>query len=135
MSTVFQENLDISMKFCFAIFFSHGSHRSYPSRRRACFCRRIILKNLKIFFFLLKTFISYLLFWSTKGIKEIIVPTKLEVVWVKVFPKIKNQVNTFIFCSIYSKPNSKTKTLLNDHVVTNYHLLKIKHEAIQFFLL
>ena len=25
------------MKFCFAIFFSHGSHCSYPSRRRACF--------------------------------------------------------------------------------------------------
>ena len=27
---------NILMKFCFAIFFSHGSHRSYPSRRRAC---------------------------------------------------------------------------------------------------
>ena len=25
------------MKFCFAILFLHGSHRSYPSRRRACF--------------------------------------------------------------------------------------------------
>ena len=37
ISTVFQENLNVSMKFCFAIFFSHGSHRSYPSRRRACF--------------------------------------------------------------------------------------------------
>ena len=36
VSSVFQENLNISIKFCFAIFFSHGSHRSYPSRRRAC---------------------------------------------------------------------------------------------------
>ena len=25
-----------SMKFCFAILLLHGSHRSYPSRRRAC---------------------------------------------------------------------------------------------------
>ena len=73
--------------------------------------------------------------FSSCIIKEIIVPAKLEVVWVKVFPKIKNQVNTFIFCSIYSKPNSKTKTLLNDHIATNYHLLKMKHEAIKFFLL
>ena len=43
--SVFQENFNkkfqgrfknVSMKFCFAILFSHGSHRSYPSRRRAC---------------------------------------------------------------------------------------------------
>ena len=26
-----------TIKFCFAILFLHGSHRSYPSRRRACF--------------------------------------------------------------------------------------------------
>ena len=45
VSRIFHENFnekflgcikDVSMKFCFAIFFSHGSHRSYPSRRRAC---------------------------------------------------------------------------------------------------
>ena len=28
---------ECSMKFCFAILILHGSHRSYPSRRRACF--------------------------------------------------------------------------------------------------
>ena len=27
---------ECSMKFCFAILILHGSHRSYPSRRRAC---------------------------------------------------------------------------------------------------
>ena len=27
---------NVSMKFCFAIMFSHVSHRSYPSRRGAC---------------------------------------------------------------------------------------------------
>ena len=28
---------NVLMKFCFAILLLHGSHRSYPSRRRACF--------------------------------------------------------------------------------------------------
>ena len=42
VSRVFEESLkgcfkSVSMKFCFAILFLHGSHRSYPSRRRACF--------------------------------------------------------------------------------------------------
>ena len=45
-SSVFQENFtkkfqrcfkNVSMKFCFAILFLHRSHRSYLSRRRACF--------------------------------------------------------------------------------------------------
>ena len=34
VSRVFQ---NVSIKFCFAILFLHESHRSYPSRRRACF--------------------------------------------------------------------------------------------------
>ena len=39
---VFQENFKqnvkvVSRMFWFAILFLHGSHRSYPSRRRACF--------------------------------------------------------------------------------------------------
>ena len=38
--TVFQEIFNISMKFCFAIFFSHESYRSYPSRKRACLLLR-----------------------------------------------------------------------------------------------
>ena len=32
---------NVSMKFCFVIFLLHGSHRSYPSRGRAC----LILSN------------------------------------------------------------------------------------------
>ena len=45
-SSVFQENLKkktssvfqrVLTKFCFAILILHGSHRSYSSRRRACF--------------------------------------------------------------------------------------------------
>ena len=34
VSRVFQ---NVSIKFCFAILFLHESHRSYPSKRRACF--------------------------------------------------------------------------------------------------
>ena len=48
VSSVFQENCkfqgcfkNVSMKFCLTNLMLHGSHRSYPSRRRACFivCR------------------------------------------------------------------------------------------------
>ena len=28
----------VLIEFCFAILLLHGSHRSYPSRRRACLC-------------------------------------------------------------------------------------------------
>ena len=46
VSGVFQENFikmshgcfkNVSMKFCFTMLLVHGSHHSYPSRRRACF--------------------------------------------------------------------------------------------------
>ena len=33
---------NVSMKFCFAIVFSHVSHRSYPSRRRACYSMNVL---------------------------------------------------------------------------------------------
>ena len=36
------------MKFCFAIMLLHGSHRSYPSRRRACFSIKVVCSHLKI---------------------------------------------------------------------------------------
>ena len=32
---------NVSMKFCLTNFLLHGSHRSYPSRRRACFLLQI----------------------------------------------------------------------------------------------
>ena len=41
----------------------------------------------------------------------------------------------FIFCGIYSKPYSKTKTALNDHIAANFHLLKMKYECARFFFL
>ena len=53
VSSMFQENLkkkyqecvkNVSMKFCCAILLN-GSHRSYPSRRRACFHEKLLLIN------------------------------------------------------------------------------------------
>jgi hypothetical protein len=55
--------------------------------------------------------------------------------WVKVIPKHKTDIKVFIICGIYSKPNSKTKTVLNDHIAANYHLLKMKHGSVRFFFL
>ena len=64
-------------------------------------------------------------------IDEIDVPQNVEIVWVKVIPKHTTVVKVFIFCGIYSKPNSKTKTILNDHIAQTFHILKMKHD---FFL-
>ena len=61
--------------------------------------------------------------FSSSQINDIIVPKNVEVVWVKVFPKQKAQVNVFIICGIYSKPSSRTKTILNDHIAINFHQL------------
>ena len=68
-------------------------------------------------------------------LSDIIVPKNVEVVWVKVFPKQKSQVNVFIICGIYSKPSSRTKTILNDHIAINFHQLKMKHSGAKFFFL
>ena len=73
--------------------------------------------------------------FSSSKIEEIVVPKNVEVVWVKVIPKHKTNVKVFIICGIYSKPNSRTKTILNDHIAQNFHLLKMKHENIKFFFL
>ena len=65
-------------------------------------------------------------------IRDISVPKNLEIVWVKVVPKHKMRVKVFIICGIYSKPSSKTKTILNDHIATNYYLLKMKYQDVRF---
>ena len=73
--------------------------------------------------------------FSSSKIEDIVVPQNVEVVWVKVIPKHKSDVKVFIICGIYSKPNSRTKTKLNDHIAENFHLLKMKHDNIRFFFL
>ena len=73
--------------------------------------------------------------FSSSIIQDITIPKNIEVVWVKVIPKQKSQFKSFIICGIYSKPNSKTKTILNDHIATNFHLQKMKNEGVKFFFL
>ena len=68
-------------------------------------------------------------------IDEIVIPKNVEIVWVKVIPKHTTVVKAFIFCGIYSKPSSKTKTILNDHIAQTYHILKMKHDSVKFFFL
>ena len=67
-------------------------------------------------------------------IEDIKVPQNVEIVWVKVTPKFKCKIKVFIVCGLYSKPNSKTKTLTNDHIAQNYHLLKTRYKSINFFI-
>ena len=73
--------------------------------------------------------------FTSSRIEDIVIPKNLEVVWVKVVSKHNISFKTFIICAIYSKPNSKTKTLLNDHISTNYHLLKMKTPTAKFWFL
>ena len=73
--------------------------------------------------------------FSSSRIDEIIVPKNVEVVWVKAFPKKQSEVKVFIICGIYSKPNSRTKTILNDHIAVNFHVLKMKYPSSKFFFI
>ena len=80
-------------------------------------------------------FVNSALFNATR-IDEIILPKQLEstnsIVWIKVMPKKKCDIKVIIVCGIYFKPHSKAKTLLNDHLVGNYHLLKSKYKNVRF---
>ena len=73
--------------------------------------------------------------FTSSKIDDITIPKNLEIVWIKVVSKHNIPVKTFIICAIYSKPNSKTKTLLNDHISTNFHLLKMKIPTAKFWFL
>ena len=53
-------------------------------------------------------------------IEGISVPKNLELVWVKIVPKFKCSFKVFIVCGIYSKPNSKTKTIMNNKKIILY---------------
>ena len=50
--------------------------------------------------------------WLSHQLSDIIVPQGLEVIWVKVAPKHKCDLDLLIVCGIYSKPNSRKKTVL-----------------------
>lgn len=69
-------------------------------------------------------------FYTT--VLDIIVPPLVEVMWVKLSPVEPSALKTIIFCGIYVKPHAKTKTITNDHLSTNYHLLKTKYNNVGF---
>ena len=73
--------------------------------------------------------------FTSSTIEDIVVPQNIEIIWVKVIPKHKSDIKMFIFCGIYSKPYSKTKTALNDHIAANFHLLKMRYEGANLFSL
>ena len=54
--------------------------------------------------------------WLSQQLKDILVPQGLELVWVKVAPRFKSILKILIICGIYSKPNSRKKTILSDHI-------------------
>ena len=73
--------------------------------------------------------------WLSEQIDEIIVPHGLEVVWVKVAPRLHSILNVIITCGIYSKPNSRKKNLLSDHLSMSFYLLKTKYPDAKFIFL
>ena len=73
--------------------------------------------------------------WLSEHLDEIIVPQGLEVVWVKVAPRYPSVLKLLISCGIYSKPNSRRKNLLSDHLSMNYYLLKTKYPDAKFIFL
>jgi hypothetical protein len=73
--------------------------------------------------------------WISNHLDDILVPQGLEVVWVKVAPKSKCDLKLLIVCGIYSKPNSRKKSILSDHIAMNYYLLKMKYPDAKFAFL
>ena len=73
--------------------------------------------------------------WLSHKLEDIIVPQGLEVVWVKVAPKHNCDLKLLIVCGIYSKPNSRKKTVLSDHLSMNYYLLKMRFPLAKFIFL
>ena len=73
--------------------------------------------------------------WLSEHLTDILVPQGLEIVWVKVAPRSNSILKILIICGIYSKPNSRKKTILSDHISMNFHLLKMKHPEAKFLFL
>ena len=73
--------------------------------------------------------------WLSDQLDDILIPQGLEIVWIKVAPKHKSQLNVLIVCGLYSKPNSRKKSILSDHISMNYYLLKMKFPKAKFLFL
>ena len=66
------------------------------------------------------------------------IPWGIEITWAMLTPKqatSKSIVQKIAVAAIYSKPNSKKKTLLLDHIAEVYHLLNSKYQRGLYFIL
>ena len=69
---------------------------------------------------------------------EISIPWGVEITWALLTPKEVSPtsiVKKIAVASIYSKPNSRKKTALLDHVTESYHLLRAKYQTGLYFIL
>ena len=58
------------------------------------------------------------------------IPWGVEIVWAKLTPKLVSQdsiVQSIILASIYSKPQSKKKSAMHDHIAETYNFLSTKY--------
>ena len=66
------------------------------------------------------------------------IPYGVEIVWAILTPKQTSAtsiVKKIAVASIYSKPNSRKKTLLLDHIAETYHMLSAKYQSGLHFIL
>ena len=66
------------------------------------------------------------------------IPYGVEITWAVLTPKQISQnsvVKKIVVASIYSKPKSRKKTLLLDHIAETYHLLCSKYQSGLHFIL
>ena len=66
------------------------------------------------------------------------IPYGVEIVWAILTPKsiaVSSSVKKIAIASIYSKPSSKKKTLLLDHISETYHLLCSKFQSGLHFIM
>ena len=75
--------------------------------------------------------------FRSRELKEIKVPSNLEVVWVLAKPVNNNaEIKNIILCSFYSPPHarSKLKNELADHIVGTLSMLTVKYENSAIFV-
>ena len=66
------------------------------------------------------------------------VPYGVEIVWAILTPKnlsATSRIKKIVIASVYSKPSSKKKTLLQDHIAETYHLLRSKYQSGLHFIM
>ena len=76
-------------------------------------------------------------YFHVKDLKELItVPNGVEVVWAMLTPKYNiGPIKRIAVASIYSKPKSRKKTELLDHICESYNIIKAKYNDKSNFIL